>query len=146
MANHNERDTFHHLIEICSDGERGFRTAAEHVNDPDLRAVFMELADERRRFAADLVPHLHRLGGHPDTEGTSAGAIHRNWMTLRGLVPGNHDHAIVVEAERGERVALNAYDRALGGMLPPTADWLIEAQREAVRKAHERIVAMDRAE
>ena len=143
MANDSERDVLHHLIEVCSDGERGFRTAAEHVGNADLRALFMELADERGRFAADLVPHLQRLGGYTDAEGTTKGSLHRGWMTFKGFVAGDHDHAIVVEAERGERAALTAYDEALSGMLPLTVDWLVEAQREGVRHAHERIVALD---
>ena len=142
MSQDHERDALHHLIEICSDGSRRFRTAAEYVRNPALRAFFAELAEERRRFAADLVPHLQRMGGYTDTGGTSTGALHRGWMAVRGLAPGNHDRAIVVQAERGERAALNVYDRALAGALPPTVDWLVEAQREAVRKAYERVVAL----
>jgi uncharacterized protein (TIGR02284 family) len=117
--------------------------AAGQAYDPGLRALFVELADERTRFAANLIPHLHRMGGYTDTEGTSLGAIHRGWMTLRGFAPGDHDHAIVVEAERGERAALDAYDRALAGLLPLTVEWLVEAQREGVRRAHDRIAAFD---
>ena len=41
-----------------------------------------------------------------------------------------------------ERAALSAYDEALAGMLPLTVDWVIEAQWEAVRRAHERIAAL----
>jgi uncharacterized protein (TIGR02284 family) len=141
MADTNEQNVLHHLIEICGDGERGFRTAARHVNDPALQALFAELADERKRFAADLIPHLQRIGGCQAAEGSVSGAAHRGWMTLRCLAPGDRDQAIVVEAQRGERAALDAYDHALGGLLPLSVDWLIEAQREAVRKAHERITA-----
>lgn len=143
MTYDSERTVLQHLIEVCRDGERGFRAAADSISRADFRALFLELADERARFASDLLPHLHRMGGYIDTEGTNTGALHRGWMALRGLVPGDHDHAIVVETERGERAALSAYDRALGGMLPLTVDWLVEAQREAVRKAHERVAALD---
>lgn len=143
MAENSERDVLHNLIEICSDGSRGFQTAADHVNNPDLRALFVELADERRRFAADLTPHLQRMGGYAAIEGTSKGAVHRGWMTLMSLAPGNHDQALVVEAERGERAALTAYDNALAGFLPFAVDWLVEAQREAVRKAYERLAAFE---
>ena len=139
-----EREVLHRLIEICRDGERGFRAAAEYVGDPSLKAFFNELARQRGAFAIDLEPHLHRLGGRTDGEGTSAGALHRGWMNLKGHVPGHGDHSIVVEAARGEHAALVAYDDALHGMLPPTVSGVIEAQRDAIEATQERILAFDR--
>jgi len=143
MAERTEREVLHHLIEICEDGERGFHAAAEHVKDPAVRSLFMELAAQRRRFAADLVPHLQRLGGRADGDGTSGGALHRHWIGFKSHMPGHGDHTIVTEAERGEHIALSAYDEALAGMLPPTVSTLIEEQREAVRMANDRIRAID---
>lgn len=143
MAERTERDVLHHLIDICKDGERGFRAAADHVSDPTLKSLFVELAVQRKRFAEELLPHLQRLGGLPDGEGTSAGALHRRWMVLKGFAPGHHDHHIVTEAERGEQAALNAYEDALNGMLPPTVSEVIEAQREAMLKANDRIRSVD---
>jgi uncharacterized protein (TIGR02284 family) len=142
MAEQNEREVLHHLIETCKDGERGFRAAAEHVNAPVLKTLFADLAAQRKQFAEELEPHLYRLGGLPDG-GTNAGSLHRGWMLLRGFVPGNHDHAIVVEAERGEHAALSAYKDALNGMLPPTVTDLVETQRDAIEDANERIHAVE---
>ncbi|HEY5618572.1 MAG TPA: PA2169 family four-helix-bundle protein [Vicinamibacterales bacterium] len=142
MAERTERDALHHLIEICKDGERGFRTAAEHVGAPVLKSLFADLSAQRKQFAEDLVPHLHRLGGLTDG-GTNAGTLHRGWMLLRDLVPGQHDHTIVTEAERGEHAALDAYDEALNGMLPPTVTDLVETQRDAIQQANERIRTVD---
>jgi uncharacterized protein (TIGR02284 family) len=139
MAERTEREVLHHLVEICKDGERGFRAAAEYVEEPALKTLFMELAEQRARFASALEPHLHRLGGRTDWEGTNAGALHRGWMSLMGHLPGHGDDAIVSEAERGEHFALGAYEEALNGMLPPTVVDLVEEQREALRKAHERL-------
>jgi uncharacterized protein (TIGR02284 family) len=143
MAERTERDVLHHLIEVCEDGERGFRAAADHVSDPGLKSLFTELSEERAQFAADLVPHLQRLGGRTDLDGTSAGALHRGWIGLKSLVPGHHDHTIVTEAERGEHAALGAYEEALNGMLPPTVTSLVEGQRDAMQKANERIRSID---
>ena len=140
MAERTEREVLHHLIEICRDGERGFRAAADHVTAPSLKALFADLAAQRRQFADELAPHLYRLGGLPDG-GTNAGAIHRGWMLLRGLVPGSDDRAIVKEAARGEHAALGAYEDALSGMLPPTVSDLIETQRDAIFAANDRIAA-----
>ena len=138
MAERTEREVLHHLIEICKDGERGFRTAADYVDAPALKTLFADLSAQRKQFAEELEPHLYLLGGIVDG-GTNAGAFHRGWMLLRGYVPGRHDHAIVIEAERGEHAALNAYKDALNGMLPPTVTDVIEAQRDAIRDATERI-------
>lgn len=143
MAERTERDVLHHLIDLCRDGERGFRAAADHVSDPTLKSLFTDLATERMRFAEALLPHLQRLGGPPDADGTSAGRLHRQWMVLKGFVPGRHDHKIIAEAERGEHAALDAYEEALNGMLPPTVSELIEAQREAIMKATDRIRTFD---
>ena len=142
MAERTEREVLHRLVEICKDGERGFRAAAEHVNAPALKTLFADLSAQRKQFAEELEPHLHRLGALADG-GTNTGALHRGWMVLRGLVPGRHDHAIVIEAERGEHVALNAYQEALNGMLPPTVTDLVEAQLDAIQNANERIRAVD---
>lgn len=143
MADRSERDVLHHLIDICKDGERGFRAAADHVSDPTLKSLFTELAEQRKRFAEELLPHLQRLGGPPDAEGTHAGSLHRGWMLLKGLAPGRHDHHIVTEAERGEHAAVKAYEEALHGLLPPTVSDLIEAQRDAMLRATDRIRAVD---
>lgn len=142
MAERNEREVLHHLIEICKDGERGFRTAAEQVDAPVLKSLFADLAAQRRLFAAELAPHVQRLGGLADG-GTNGGTLHRGWMVLRGFGPGDHDHAIVTEAERGEHAALHAYNDALNGMLPPTVTDLVEEQRDAIRIANERIRTVD---
>jgi uncharacterized protein (TIGR02284 family) len=143
MKERTQRDALQHLIDICMDGERGFRAAAEAVSNPRLKALFDDLGAERGRFAAALLPHLRRLGGTTDWDGTSSGALHRSWINLKAHVPGHHDHSIVSEAERGEHAAINAYDEALHGMLPPTVTELIEAQQEGMHDAVDRIRALD---
>lgn len=146
MAERTERSVLNHLIEICKDGERGFRAAADYVKEPSLRSLFEELAAQRGQFAADLLPHAQRLGGDAASDGTRAGTLHRGWMEIKGHVPGHHDHAIVAEAERGEQAARGAYEDALNGMVPPTVREILEQQCAAVQKAHERVLALDRGE
>ena len=142
MAERTEREVLHDLIEVCRDGERGYRAAADHVSDPLLKALFGELAAERRHFADELTPHLYRLGGLPN-DGSSAAMLHRSWMSIKGLVSGHHSHIVIAVAERGERVALDVYEEALHGMLPPTVTDIVESQREAIGQAAERIRNFD---
>ena len=142
MAERTEREVLHHLIEVCKDGELGYRTAAEHVAAPALKALFADLASQRRQFAEELTPHLRRLGGSPD-EGSSAAALHRGWMLMKEWLPGAHDHKFIAETERGEHFALDVYEEALNGMLPPTVTPVVEAQRDAIGQATERVRTYD---
>jgi uncharacterized protein (TIGR02284 family) len=145
MAERTEQTVLHHLLETCRDGEHGFQFAKRHATDPDVKDLFTTLADERGRFAEQLVPHLQRLGAQAHTAGTTAGAIHRGWMTLMGSVSRHQDDVLMAEAERGERMASTAYQEALSGMLPPTVSELVETQHAAILEAHTRLVALDKA-
>lgn len=138
-----ERSVLNHLIETCKDGERGFRKAAEHVQDPAAKQVFLEIAAQRARFAAALLPHAQRLGGAADAEGTAAGALHRGWMEVRDALTAHHVQAMVQEAARGEQAALRAYKDALDGMLPPTVRDVVEQQYADVQQAYARLQDLD---
>ena len=142
MSQHTERTVLNHLIEICTDGERGFRAAADHIADPQLKTLFTTLSSQRHDFAVALVPHAQRLGGDAATDGTTIGRLHRGWMDLLGKVSPHHDNSILSEAERGEAIAEHAYRDALNEVLAPAARDLIEQQCAAVTSAHERIRAV----
>ena len=138
-----DQQVLHHLVDVCENGALGFAAAADHVGNPRLKALFKELSAERNGFAEALVPHLQRLGGRNDPGGTLAGTLHRGWMELKSLVPGNHDHAVVTEAKRGEQLAVDAYNEALSGMLPPTVIDLVEQQRDTMISDDERFRTID---
>jgi uncharacterized protein (TIGR02284 family) len=139
MADRTERDVLNDLIVTCRDAARGFEWAAEHARDPDLRRIFTVIAEERRSYAEDLLPHAQRLGGHSDAEGSAAATLHRAWISLKDRLSGNSDEALIAEAERGERVAISTYAGALAGMLPPHSRDLIEAQYEAIKATQGRL-------
>ncbi|PYS41357.1 MAG: hypothetical protein DMG14_07765 [Acidobacteria bacterium] len=41
-------------IETYRDTEKGFQTAAEHINDPVLKKLFNEYSVQRAQFASEL--------------------------------------------------------------------------------------------
>lgn len=139
MAERSERGVLNHLIETCRDAERGFRTAAEQVKTPELRTLFLRLADQRREFADALLPHAQRLGGADVHDGTNAGVLHRAIIKMRARLASNPEHAVLEEAARGERFAVAAYDDAMHDMLPPDTRDVVEAQDADVRAAARRV-------
>ena len=139
MTDRSERAVLNHLIETCKDAERGFRHVAEHAADPALKSLFLDLASQRARFAADLLPHAQRLGGASSGDGTAVGALHRTWIDLRSAIFRGDTVSVLHEAERGEHFSRGVYEDALGGILPPTARELVENQYAELRKTADRL-------
>jgi len=102
MLDRTERAALNHLIETCTDAERGFRHVAEHATDASLKSLFLDIASQRARFAADLLPHAQRLGGANAHDGTTGGALHRTWIDLRGAISREDPVAAIHEAKGGE--------------------------------------------
>jgi uncharacterized protein (TIGR02284 family) len=142
MAFKSEREVLNHLIESCRDGERGFITAAEHVNDPTLKSLFVQLAAERARCAEELLPHARRLGGPAAADGTTVAALHRKWIDLKCVLTHDTDHAIVVEAARGDGATIHAFKEAIEGSLPPDTRDIVERQFEAIQQEHDWLVGV----
>jgi uncharacterized protein (TIGR02284 family) len=141
MATRTEREILNHLIERCHDAERGFRLAANEAVAPELRQKFLDLAEQRRQFAAALLPHAQRLGGARDAEGTAEAAIHRAWIQVKARLAKDRDRVLLREAARGEGYTVAAFDDAVNDILPPEVRDLVEAEDEDVQLALSQLVA-----
>lgn len=142
MATHDERWLLDHLVTLCRDESQLLRDAIGHVTDPRVRTLVAELADQRARFADDLLPHAQRIGGGSASlsEGSWQGALHRRWLAVRDRWLGRSDRAILTEADRDEERAISMFGHALeGGLLSPQARALIETQRAETRLARDRV-------
>jgi uncharacterized protein (TIGR02284 family) len=134
------------LIETNKDGEQGFRTAAEHVENSELKTLFNILAQQRARFGSELNNEVLRRGGDPAKTGHVSGKIHRGWINLKSAVTGKSEKAIVDECERGEDSAKHNYEDALKKSLPSDLLSIIETQYMEVKAAHDSVRDLKRAE
>jgi uncharacterized protein (TIGR02284 family) len=130
------------LIEICKDGEEGFRTAGDAVEDPDLRTLFHMYAQQRARFGAELNNEVLRHGGDPATSGHVSAALHRGWLNIKTAVTGKNVAAIIDECERGEDVAVNTYQDALKKVLPADLLAVVQEQYAEIKRAHGAVSAL----
>ena len=127
------------LIETCKDGEQGFREAAEGITDPSIRSLFQTYAQQRADYARELQSEVSRLGSTPETGGSASGALHRGWINLKSAVTGKNDKAIVDEAERGEDVAVDQYQKALAHDIPSDLKAVVTRQYQGVQEAHNQV-------
>jgi uncharacterized protein (TIGR02284 family) len=132
-------DALNELIEICRDGENGFRTAAENVKDDDLQRFFANCSTQRAQFATELQAEVRALGGDAQRRGSTAGMIHRGWINIKSVVTMGSDHATIAECERGEDVAKAAYQEVLKQNLPPNVLPVVKHQFTEIKRTHDRI-------
>ncbi len=134
------------LIETNKDGEEGFRTAANAVENTDLKTLFNMYAQQRARFAAELNNEVLHRGGEPAKSGHVSASLHRGWINLKTAVTGKSETAIVDECERGEDAAKANYENALKKTIPSDLLSIVETQYSEVKLAHDRIRDLKRAE
>jgi uncharacterized protein (TIGR02284 family) len=137
--------TLNTLIETCEDGAQGFKTAAEELGDSSTRELFRQYARERTECAEELRTEVRRLGGNPEKGGSVSGAMHRGWMNIKSAIAGKNESAIVAEAERGEDVAVQTYQKAIQSDLPPDVKSKIQRQFTQVKAAHDRVRELEKA-
>ena len=142
MDNNDVISTLNDLIETCKDGEQGFRTCAEDIKDAQMKSFFTTRAQSCAEAAAELQQEVRTLGGNPETSSSIAGALHRRWVDIKGLVTGKDDEAILNECERGEDVAKRSYETALGKSLPANIKTIVERQYNGVLKNHDQVQAL----
>jgi len=144
MENSTAISTLNNLIQICHDGENGFKLAADAVKTPHVKALFERFSRQRAEMARELETQVRKLGGSPSTGGSLTGAVHHGWMNIKSLVTGGDEAAIIAEAERGEDAAKSAFQNALKDPLPAGARELIEQQAAIVRVAHDEVRAVEK--
>ena len=142
MDNKDVVSTLNDLIETCKDGEEGFRTCAEDIKDTQLKSFFTSRAQTCAESAAELQQQVRTLGGTPETSSSIAGALHRRWVDIKGVVTGKDDEAILNECERGEDVAKRSYATALEKALPANIKTIVERQYQGVLKNHDEVKAL----
>ena len=132
------------LIEINNDRIVGYEKAADETKDldVDLKAIFMKMADESRKYKADLTLEVNRIGGDPVSDGTTnSGKIYRVWMDLKATFTGHDRQSVLESCEFGEDAAQKAYKAALASDAEIDADTrqLITSQQSSLKTSHDLI-------
>ncbi len=141
MASEKITSVLNDLVQINNDRVKGYEKAARESKliDVDLQAMFHKMADDSRRYAAELSQEVNRLGGEPTNDTTNMGKIYRVWMDLKAAFTGQDRQAILESCEFGEDAAQRAYKEALSSDAEMSADTrqLITSQQSALKSAHD---------
>jgi uncharacterized protein (TIGR02284 family) len=138
-----EITTLNTLTATLFDSVKGYRDAAEHSDSGRFQELFRTNAEERNRVTEDLRAEVRRLGGEPEDDQSTMGALHQRWLDLKAAVTGRDDKAIVNEVERGEDYLKEKFETALdSGHLSGESRTVVERAFQSVRKGHDQVASI----
>ena len=128
-------ETLNDLLEKNYDSEKGFRNAADDVKNARLKEFFKGKAQQRYEFGHELKSELKNFGETPDKGTSFKGDAHRAWMDLKSKLSSDNEEAVLEEAIRGEKAALEDYNKAIKeGDFPPSTANILMRQRNSVER------------
>lgn len=127
------------LIRINIDSFKGFKSAAETVDDGGLRQIFSEYAAQRRQNAAELRSYVEMNDEEAENSGSIKGDFHRWWLSARGALNSGDKKVVLIEAERGEDAIKERYEDVLKETAGSAVNDVLLRQYEKVKKGHDRI-------
>ena len=126
------------------DAEAGYKQAAEKVENKNLKDFFTNRAKERYDFGHQLKAEIAAYGENADKGTSFKGDAHRAWMDIKTALSGNNEEAVLEEAIRGEKAAIEDYNEILTDPnLPPTIENILKVQRDNVKTALNEVKALE---
>jgi uncharacterized protein (TIGR02284 family) len=129
-------DALNALIEACKDGEFCSRIGAEQARSVTLRNALVARADEYRSAADRLRAHVLHLGATPEDGGSTAGAMRRGWMAIRGRLSALDDEAILQDCDHEEDSTRAAFRETLDRALSEPTRGLVADLQARARASH----------
>jgi uncharacterized protein (TIGR02284 family) len=143
--NTNEKltEVLNDLILINNDRSQGYVRASDEAKsiDVDLQAIFTKMADQSRKYTAELTSEVKRLGGEAATGTSASGKIHRAWIDVKATFSGKDRQALLESCEFGEDAAQKAYRAALASDAEMSAETrkIITDQQSSLKTSHDLI-------
>ena len=137
-------DNLNDIIQKNEDAIKGYEKASENAKEIGLQSYFRNKAKERRNFLVELKTAVPSLQTRDKVDGSAAGSMHRTWMDIKAFFSSDNDEAMLEEAIRGDKAAVEEYDEVLAdGQLPMEASNVIRQQRDWIREDLEKIKTME---
>ena len=132
------------LLQKNYDSGKGFRNAADDVRNPQLKVFFKEKAQERYDFGHELKTEIRNFGEAPEKGSSIKADVHHTWMDLKATFTGNNEEAVLEEAIRGEKLAVEDYNKIINeNDFPPSTKNMLLRQRNAIEKALENVKSLE---
>ncbi|WP_299670264.1 PA2169 family four-helix-bundle protein [uncultured Polaribacter sp.] len=121
------------LLEKTYDAEKGFKKAAENIENESLKNYFSKKAEERHAFGEELKKEIRAFHQDVDKGGSVSGTAHRAWMDIKSLFSLDDEESMLEEAVRGEKASVKEYKAVINETnLPPSTKNILESQKNRI--------------
>jgi uncharacterized protein (TIGR02284 family) len=132
------------IIQKNEDAVLGYMKAAENAKGIGLQSYFSNKVLERNNFIASLKSAAPALNLRNDTDGSVTGALHRTWMDIKAAFSSDDDEAMLEEAIRGDKAAIEEYNEILSDThLPIAVGTLIRQQITWIKEDLQKIKSLE---
>ena len=130
------------LIYSLKDNVEHHREAAAKVNDPIVRAIFTDLANERQEILESIGGIMTLAEKTPDKSGSLIGKIKTRWTSLRAILNGGDETVVLIEAERAEDALLEHFRAVLPEIASSPIIFKLHESFDKIKAGHDQIFAM----
>ncbi|MEJ7586659.1 MAG: PA2169 family four-helix-bundle protein [Ferruginibacter sp.] len=127
------------LVQVNNDRVTGYEKAAEQSKelDVDLHTIFTNLANESRRYIAELTEEIYN-NHNAITPDINTAKIHNIWQEVNPTFQGYDRQALLESCELSEDKVQKAYNAALASdaEIGPAVMTIIINQKASLKNAH----------
>ena len=144
VTNDNLVNVLEEIIEKNRDAEKGYEKAAENADSQYLRDYFTRKSTERASFCADLKREMAANYDDFDDDGSFTGTMHRAWMDIKNFFSADNDEAMLEEAIKGDKAAVEEYNDVLNdNTLPVGLATVIRDQKMKIQADLNKIKSLE---
>lgn len=132
------------LLEKNYDAEAGYKQATEKVKSTVLQEFFKSQAQQRYNFGHELKSEIKSFGQEPDKGTSIAGDLHRTWIDIKSKLSSDNKEAVLEEAIRGEKAAVENYNQIINSSeIPASTKQVLTKHRDNIQSALNRVESLE---
>ncbi|RRQ50632.1 PA2169 family four-helix-bundle protein [Maribacter algicola] len=146
MSTYTEKvgDKLNDILEKTYDAEKGFKKAADNTDNLALKTYFENKAKQRYDFGHELKGEITSFGQKVEKGDSLTSKAHRTWMDIKAMFTSDDAEAMLEEAIRGEKAAIEEYDDVLRETsLPSSTSTLLKSQKMAIENGLSNIKTLE---
>lgn len=127
--------TIQRLIEVCTERENGYKTAAHYIRDHEAAEILENLAIQSKSFKGELISFVSTAKS--DSEEHPLEDAFDNWMDFKSEITDSDPQDLIAFCEAGEKKAIAVYEEALENMLTDRHIVIAQTQLSQMKNALE---------